>query len=212
MKRLNEIQQKLKCAKNQRNTFGKYNYRSCEDILEAVKPLLGDAILTLSDEMVILGGTGRITSHTIEEAKTTETEYPDSRYYIKATVTLTHDKETVSANGYAREPLMRKGMDASQITGTASSYARKYALNGLFCIDDNKDPDTMKTPKAKVADIKNMKDELLKYDAFKEGGFWEMMSDKYKCKAIEIEELDNGQIAWFHKNILKLIKEYEESK
>ena len=121
MSKLNEIQQKLKCAKNQKNNFGKYNYRSCEDILEAVKPLLGDYILTLSDEVVEVGG----------------------RVYVKATARLfgKDDKILHMAEAFAREAETKKGMDAAQITGSASSYARKYALNGLFCIDDTKDPD-----------------------------------------------------------------------
>jgi len=134
---LNEIQQKLKCTKNQRNKFGNYNYRSCEDIVEGVKPLLGDSILTMSDEMVLVG----------------------DRYYIKATVTLYDGKTTTQVHGYAREPLNRKGMDESQITGCASSYARKYALNGLFCIDDTKDADTMDNsakPAKKPAPIPNL--------------------------------------------------------
>lgn len=119
--KLNQIQQNLKVAKSQFNSFGKYAYRSCEDILEAVKPLLGEATLTLSDEIVQLG----------------------DRYYVKAVATLTDEKVTWSNTGFARESEDKKGMDASQITGTASSYARKYALNGLFCIDDTKDADTM---------------------------------------------------------------------
>lgn len=120
MKKLIEIQKKLKAPKNQKNTFGNYNYRSCEDILEAVKPLLGDAVLTISDEMVQLG----------------------DRYYVKATVELICDKEKTTVSAYAREAEIKKGMDAAQITGAASSYARKYALNGLFLIDDTKDADS----------------------------------------------------------------------
>lgn len=120
MKLLNEIQQKLKAPKGQMNKFGGYKYRSCEDILEAVKPLLGTGVLKLEDEIVLIG----------------------DRYYIKATATLKDDNEFESASAYARESLSKKGMDESQITGTASSYARKYALNGLFCIDDTKDADT----------------------------------------------------------------------
>lgn len=120
MKTLNKIQKELKAPKGQKNTFGNYNYRSCEDILEAVKPLLGDAILTIQDEIVLIG----------------------DRYYVKATATITEEKETVSASAFARESLDKKGMDSAQITGATSSYARKYALNGLFCIDDTKDADT----------------------------------------------------------------------
>lgn len=116
----NEIQQQLKAPKNQRNNFGNYNYRSCEDILEAVKPLLGDSTLIISDEVVNIG----------------------ERYYVKATATLTTKSGTYTATAFARESEDRKGMDSSQITGSASSYARKYALNGLFLIDDTKDADT----------------------------------------------------------------------
>ena len=125
MKLLNEIQQKLKAPKGQFNSFGKYKYRSCEDILEAIKPLLGDGVLTLTDEMVLIG----------------------DRYYVKAFAQLTNGEEKITVSAYARESLVKKGMDESQITGTASSYARKYALNGLFCIDDTKDADTMDNAK-----------------------------------------------------------------
>lgn len=122
MKELIEIQKKLKAPKGQYNSFGKYKYRSAEDILEAVKPLCheNNCTLTLSDTLENIG----------------------DRYYIKATVSITNGTETVSVSAYAREDETKKGMDGSQITGTASSYARKYALNGLFCIDDTKDADT----------------------------------------------------------------------
>ena len=119
MKILNKIQKELKAPKSQKNTFGNYNYRSCEDILEAVKPLLGEAVLTISDEIVNLG----------------------DRFYVKAIATISQGTENVSVSAYARESLEKKGMDSSQITGATSSYARKYALNGLFCIDDTKDAD-----------------------------------------------------------------------
>lgn len=121
MKELIEIQKKLKAPKGQYNSFGKYKYRSAEDILEAVKPLCheNNCTLTLSDTLENIG----------------------DRYYIKATVAITNGTETVSVSAYAREDETKKGMDGSQITGTASSYARKYALNGLFCIDDTKDAD-----------------------------------------------------------------------
>jgi len=121
MKALSEIQKHLKAPKNNFNNFGKYKYRNCEDILEAVKPLLGEATLTLTDEIVLVG----------------------DRFYVKAMAKLSDGSEIESATAYAREPDEKKGMDASQITGTASSYARKYALNGLFCIDDTKDADSM---------------------------------------------------------------------
>lgn len=124
LKKLAKIQQELKAPKGQYNSFGKYKYRSCEDILEAVKPLLkaNDCSMQIKDELVNIG----------------------ERYYIKAEVKLYDNKtsEYVSNTAYAREEESKKGQDASQITGTASSYARKYALNGLFLIDDTKDADT----------------------------------------------------------------------
>ena len=119
-KKLWTIQQTLNAPKNQRNNFGGYNYRSAEDILEAVKPLLQNITLTVSDEIVMIG----------------------NRYYVKATATLSDGEDEISVTAYAREEESKKGMDASQLTGATSSYARKYALNGLFCIDDAKDPDT----------------------------------------------------------------------
>lgn len=119
--RLAKLQQELKAPKGQVNTFGNYKYRSCEDILEAVKPLLGDSAITISDEMVQLG----------------------DRYYVKATATLRDAAGEISNSAYARESLEKKGMDSAQVTGATSSYARKYALNGLLAIDDTKDADTM---------------------------------------------------------------------
>ena len=122
--KLMNIQQELKAPKGQKNSFGNYNYRSCEDILEAVKPLLSQykCVLTIGDELVNIG----------------------ERYYIKAQATLAdvENEDMVVNVAYARESLEKKGMDDSQITGATSSYARKYALNGLFAIDDTKDADT----------------------------------------------------------------------
>ena len=118
--KLAAIQTKLHAPKNQKNTFGGYNYRSCEDILEAVKPLLAGLVLTIADEVTEVGG----------------------RIYVKATARLTDGKDAMTATAFAREAESRKGMDESQITGSTSSYARKYALNGLFLIDDNKDADS----------------------------------------------------------------------
>lgn len=124
MKELALIQSRLKAPKGQYNSFGKYKYRSCEDIVEAVKPLLAEqgCALMMSDELVYVG----------------------DRYYIKATVTIQNAAgEQVQSTALAREEEEKKGMDASQITGTASSYARKYALNGLLAIDDTKDADAL---------------------------------------------------------------------
>ena len=123
---LAEVQQALRAAKSQRNDFGKYNYRSCEDILEALKPLLGESIVLISDDIHIVG----------------------ERVYVKATATFRLEKEIIQVTAFAREALNKKGMDEAQITGAASSYARKYALNGLFLIDDNKDPDAQDNSKA----------------------------------------------------------------
>lgn len=118
--KLNEIQKNLKAPKNQFNKFGGYPYRNCEDILQAVKPLLGGAVITLYDSIEAIG----------------------DRYYVKATATFTDGSSAISTSAYAREPLSSKGKDEAQVTGSTSSYARKYALNGLLLIDDNKDPDT----------------------------------------------------------------------
>lgn len=128
--RVGDIQHKLKAPKGQYNSFGKYNYRSCEDILEGVKPLLKehDLALLIDDEIVQIG----------------------ERYYVKATAKITDGREIVSATAYAREPDTKKGMDESQITGATSSYARKYALNALLCIDDTKDADTMDNSKKPI--------------------------------------------------------------
>ena len=123
-KKLMNIQSELKAPKGQYNSFGKYKYRSCEDILEAVKPVLAKhgCTLTISDSIELVG----------------------DRFYVKATATLSDidSDKSISVSAYARESQDKKGMDSSQVTGATSSYARKYALNGLFCIDDTKDADT----------------------------------------------------------------------
>ena len=118
---LSEFQAVIKAPKNQTNNFGNYKYRSCEDIVEAIKPIISEKgfYLTLSDEIIMLG----------------------NRFYIKSTATLSNGEVSFSACGFAREEEAKKGMDSAQITGSASSYARKYALNGLFAIDDTKDAD-----------------------------------------------------------------------
>lgn len=125
--KLLNVQVKLKAPKSQFNKFGGYNFRNCEDILEASKPLCKEvnALAWLTDEIVMIG----------------------ERYYVKATATFldVESGEKIIANGYAREEESKKGMDGSQVTGASSSYARKYALNGLFDIDDTKDSDTTNT-------------------------------------------------------------------
>ena len=128
MKELMEIQSKLNVPKSLTNSYGGYKYRSAELILEAVKPLLKEngCTLTINDDMVMVG----------------------DRIYVKATATIRNEKgETETTTAFAREPLSKKGQDDSQVTGAASSYARKYALNGLFCIDDTKDADALNVNK-----------------------------------------------------------------
>ena len=131
--KLMQVQSELKAPKSQFNSFGKYNYRSCEDILEGVKPLLlkVKATLTISDEIVQVA----------------------DRIYVKATSTFTdiENGESITNSAYAREASEKKGMDESQVTGSTSSYARKYCLNGLLCIDDTKDSDTNEIANEKKA-------------------------------------------------------------
>lgn len=123
--KLSAIQKELKAPKSQVNDFAHFNYRSCEDILEAVKPLLGNLTITLFDEVELIG----------------------DRYYVKATAVLSDGENDIRRTAFAREGDTKAGMDVAQITGAASSYARKYALNGLFAIDDTKDADTQDNSK-----------------------------------------------------------------
>lgn len=134
------VQSELKAPKGQYNSFGNYKYRSCEDILEAVKPLLAkyDLVLRVDDEIVLIG----------------------ERYYVKATAMVSDGLTSLYATAFAREPNDKKGMDTAQVTGSTSSYARKYALNGLFAIDDTKDADANenysgKAEQPKVSGITN---------------------------------------------------------
>ena len=122
---LSKIQAEIKAPKGQMNKFGGYKYRSCEDIVEAAKPILNKYgfFLTLTDDIVNIG----------------------NRFYVKATATISNGTESFTATSFAREEESKKGMDGSQITGASSSYARKYALNGLFAIDDTKDADATNT-------------------------------------------------------------------
>ena len=128
---LSAIQAELHAPKNQTNKFGGYKYRSCEDILEALKPLLKKhkAAVTINDHI----------------------EHIDGRFYIMAIATFWSGAETIAVSALAREADQKKGMDPAQLTGATSSYARKYALNGLFCIDDNKDPDATNKHEETVA-------------------------------------------------------------
>ena len=182
--KLVEVQNKLKAPKNQFNKFGNYAYRNCEDILEALKPILSEvkAVVNISDEVVLVG----------------------ERYYIKATVKFI-DAETgefVEASAMAREEENKKGMDSSQLTGSTSSYARKYALNGLFAIDDTKDSDTTNTHGKEDgrSNAVTLTDKQLNrmYAIAKAGGYDKVKVDrlinqKYSKKANEMtkEEYDN---------------------
>lgn len=176
-KNLNEalvsVQSKLKAPKGQYNSFGKYKYRSCEDILEAVKPLLAEVGCTLriSDEIMQVG----------------------ERIYVKATAVFSNGDAQYAVTALAREAETKPGMDAAQITGAASSYARKYALNGLFCIDDTKDPDATNThgqeakPKTKKEQMyeDNMQDAL---DEIKQCNTVEDLTNTYKHYPMLISE------------------------
>ena len=135
MQELINLQHKLEAPKNKKNTFWNYNYRSTEDILGALKPLLMEegCFLTLTDDIIQLG----------------------DRFYVKATATLTKGEKSVSTSAFARESLDKKWMDSSQITGSASSYARKYALNWLFAIDDTVDADWMDNTETQIDKIVN---------------------------------------------------------
>ena len=197
--KLSAIQVKLNALKKQYNSYGRYNYRSCEDILEGLKPHLEETktAVTVNDEIVLIG----------------------ERYYVKATATL-HDCESdksVSNTAYAREELTKKGMDASQITGSTSSYARKYALNGLFCIDDVKDADTRDNrqkeaeeqakAESEAKDIENSVIDDLKVRALKARCVAEQVPEAtilklYKVDAIE--KLTMRQFANIHANWNKI--------
>ena len=178
--KLVKVQNELKAPKSQYNSFGKYSYRNCEDILEALKPLLNEvkAIVNVSDEIVLVG----------------------ERYYVKATVKFIDAEtgEVVEASAMAREEETKKGMDASQLTGSTSSYARKYALNGLFAIDDTKDADTTNTHDK--GNVKSLSEAQLKrmYAIGKNAGYENskvdsMINQKYNKKACDMtkEEYDN---------------------
>ena len=189
--KLAKIQAELKAPKNQYNSFGGYNYRSCEDILEAVKPLAHkyNAVVVVSDELCVKG----------------------DRYYVAAHAMLvdTEEEGQIIATAYAREPDTKKGMDSSQITGASSSYARKYALNGLFAIDDTKDRDTPEAAKedaerekeaAKAEEnerqqaIKNFKDTATKA-GFNEEEQKILISKSFKGKQVSEMTLKQAQNA-----------------
>lgn len=176
------IQTKLKAPKGQYNSFGKYSYRSAEDILEAVKPLNAEqgVLLTITDEIKEIGG----------------------RVYVVATATVSDGTDTLQVSAFAREPENKKGMDESQITGATSSYARKYALNGLYAIDDNKDADTDEhkqqqdnAPKKQPAQKKQQKQQQQQEKGFTEQELHELV-EKY-VRNIEALGVDRAKLIEF---------------
>lgn len=162
-----KVQNELKAPKNQFNSFGKYKYRNCEDILEALKPLLvkEGLLLTINDEIICVDSKDAMVVTTFKESKynsyskkdeeTTKTQVDGgSRYYIKSIVTITDGEHSQSVTALAREEQEKKGMDGAQVTGATSSYARKYALNAMFLIDDTKDADSHEPVKETKAVVK----------------------------------------------------------
>lgn len=195
--KLMTVQQNLKAPKNQYNSFGKYKYRSCEDILEGLKPCLKEvgATVTIQDEIVEIG----------------------SRIYVKATATFTDiDGAFVQNTAYAREPETKSGMDLAQLTGATSSYARKYALNGLFMIDDTKDADTDESKnesdsrsKTKKAEVEKQIISQAKADAIKQKCVNDNLDVNYiltKCHVKAIEELTEKQAYFLASNWEKVLK------
>lgn len=193
-----EVQSELKAPKGQYNSFGKYNYRSTEDILEGLKPILKEKnlVLVVFDDVVQVS----------------------DRVYIKSTAKLSYDQESIEVTAFARESLTKKGIDDSQITGTASSYARKYALNGLFLIDDSKDADSdefskqnksqknseqkPKQPKITLEEVKMSLNDLVK----KTGGDYTAISAYLlkHVKADNFNELNVDQIQLANEYIKQL--------
>ena len=171
------IQSQLNAPKGQTNSFGGYKYRSCEDILQAVKPLLGGLSLTISDEIQAFG----------------------DRVYVKATATLSDGTASLSTTAYAREALTKKGMDESQITGSTSSYARKYALNGLLLIDDNKDADTRDNTNAEQErkDAEVSAKEQARQEALRKATQALAESIKAIKQGISDDDLSTASEAWF---------------
>ena len=206
LERVSLLITELKAPKSQRNNFGKYNYRSAEDILEAVKPLANNYGLVpkLSDEPVMIG----------------------DWHYIKATASIKDAKtgEEEIATAYAREPLAKKGMDESQITGTASSYARKYAMNGLYQIDDTKDADSDEyteqvkraTPKpitkSQQEALQKRSDEIAKMAKLESKNFFDQITEKKIGYSVEISKVNTEQLGTLTRYLNELEKYYQGKK
>lgn len=187
IQRLVRVQQELKAPKGQMNKFGGYKYRSAEDILEAVKPILGKLglVLTLSDEPILVG----------------------DWHYIKATARVTLGSDYYETTAYAREAELKKGMDESQVTGTASSYARKYALNGLFAIDDTKDSDTDEVTEMTRETIKKPTPEHVK-ELQELGGTLEKIAQYYKK---DVDKLTDGEVTKMIDRKKAILKKKQEA-
>lgn len=206
LERVSLLITELKAPKSQRNNFGKYNYRSAEDILEAVKPLANKygLVAKLSDEPVMIG----------------------DWHYIKATASIKDVKtgEEEIATAYAREPLAKKGMDESQITGTASSYARKYAMNGLYQIDDTKDADTdeyteqvkQATPKpiskTQQQALQKRSDEIAELAKLESKNFFDQITEKKIGYSVDISKINTEQLATLTRYLNELEKYYQGKK
>lgn len=206
LERVSLLITELKAPKSQRNNFGKYNYRSAEDILEAVKPLANNYGLVpkLSDEPVMIG----------------------DWHYIKATASIKDVKtgEEEIATAYAREPLAKKGMDESQITGTASSYARKYAMNGLYQIDDTKDADSdeyteqvkQATPKpitkSQQEALQKRSDEIAELAKLESKNFFDQITEKKIGYSVDINKINTEQLATLTRYLNELEKYYQGKK
>lgn len=206
LERVSLLITELKAPKSQRNNFGKYNYRSAEDILEAVKPLANNYGLVpkLSDEPVMIG----------------------DWHYIKATASIKDVKtgEEEIATAYAREPLAKKGMDESQITGTASSYARKYAMNGLYQIDDTKDADSdeyteqvkQATPKpitkTQQQALQKRSDEIAELAKLESKNFFDQITEKKIGYSVDISKVNTEQLATLTRYLNELEKYYRGKK
>lgn len=206
LERVSLLITELKAPKSQRNNFGKYNYRSAEDILEAVKPLAYKygIVAKLSDEPVMIG----------------------DWHYIKATASIKDVKtgEEEIATAYAREPLAKKGMDESQITGTASSYARKYAMNGLYQIDDTKDADTdeyteqvkQATPKpitkTQQQALQKRSDEIAELAKLESKNFFDQITEKKIGYSVDISKINTEQLATLTRYLNELEKYYQGKK
>ena len=206
LERVSLLITELKAPKSQRNNFGKYNYRSAEDILEAVKPLANNYGLVpkLSDEPVMIG----------------------DWHYIKATASIKDVKtgEEEIATAYAREPLAKKGMDESQITGTASSYARKYAMNGLYQIDDTKDADSdeyteqvkQATPKpitkTQQEALQKRSDEIAKMAKLESKNFFDQITEKKIGYSVDISKVNTEQLGTLTRYLNELEKYYQGKK